>query len=213
MQIRWLGHACFEFALEGDKIVTDPHDGKSIGLKPPVTDANIVLVSHDHYDHNAVSVVRGTHIDLKSGTGVNHISSQKIIGYPAFHDEEKGSLRGLDTIYQFESEGIRICHVGDLGDFPEPDVIDAIRGVDLLFVPVGEVYTMPIPKMKKFIEMVNPKITVPMHYKVKGLNFQLEPVTKFLKTIDPSTVTYVGNEVSVTRDDLDDASGYWVFDL
>ena len=94
MQVRWHGHSCFEFSDGNVTVVTDPHDGKSIGIKPPRVSADVVLMSHDHYDHNAARVVGGNHKDHMFHNGRFESKGMVFHGYPSFHDEEAGKLRG-----------------------------------------------------------------------------------------------------------------------
>ena len=213
MRIRWHGHACFEFSNGNTTIVIDPHDGRSLGIRPPVASANTVLMTHDHYDHNASRVIKGEHKDLKFAYGLNELHGGiKVNGYESWHDHNEGAERGANTIYRFEMEGITLCHCGDLGCIPPKEVIDAIKGVDFLFIPVGEVYTMEIPEVKEFIELVNPRIVVPMHFMVGGLSFRLSSLDKFLDIIPNESIDFIGNELEITSADLPDNKECWVFD-
>jgi len=213
MRIRWHGHACFEFSNGDTTIVIDPHDGRSLGIRPPVASANTVLMTHDHYDHNASRVIKGEHKDLKFAYGDNVVHGNiKVTGYKSWHDKSEGSERGANTIYKFEMEGITLCHCGDLGCIPTDDVLEAIKGVDFLFVPVGEVYTMEVPEIKTLIELINPRIIVPMHYMVGGLSFRLSPLDKFLDIIPVNATDFIGNELEITKADLPEDKECWVFD-
>jgi L-ascorbate metabolism protein UlaG (beta-lactamase superfamily) len=212
MRIKWHGHACFEFIDGGNAIIVDPHDGKSIGLKPPVSKANIVLISHDHFDHNAKKVVKNKNTVLLAESGRHTINGIGIEGFSTFHDECNGSDRGTNTIYKFTMDGITICHCGDLGDIPSEEVLKALKNVDIIFVPTGEIYTIPIPKVMKFLEMIEPKIMVPMHYMVGGLRLHLKAVDAFLENVSRETVLNVGNEVELFSDEINDFKGVWVFE-
>ena len=212
MLVRWHGHACFEFSNGDTTIVIDPHDGRSLGIRAPAATANLVLMTHDHYDHNASRVIKGDHKDVKFLDGPMTFNDIEITGFPTWHDYSNGSERGGNTIYKFEMEGISIAHCGDLGCIPSNDVISAIKGVDFLFIPVGEVYTMLLPDVKKLIEMVNPLIIAPMHYMVGGLSFRLTPLDKFLDLIPADAVDFVGNEIDVVESELPDNKECWVFD-
>lgn len=212
MQIIWHGHSCFEFINSNVSVLIDPHDGKSIGIKPPVSKAGIVLVSHDHFDHNALRVVRGNHKDVVSYIGRVNIEGIDITGYPSFHDDENGALRGKNTIYRFMMDDISICHCGDLGDIPSDDVISEIKGVDMMFIPVGEVNTISLSKLDLFLKMVDPKIVIPMHYRVGGLTIPLKTLDDFIADIPEEMLVYVGNEVDLTMDDIPDFMGFWIFD-
>ena len=213
MRIRWYGHACFEFSNGETTIIIDPHDGRSIGLRPPSATANTVLMTHDHYDHNASRVIKGEHQDLKFFDGETQVHGGIVVrGYKTWHDYSEGSERGPNCIYKFTMDDITLCHCGDLGCIPSDDIVEQIKGVDFLFLPVGEVYTMELNDVKKFIEMVNPRIVVPMHYMVGGLSFRLTSLDKFLDMIPDNAVDFIGNETDIIKSDLPDNKECWVFD-
>ena len=115
-------------------------------------------------------------------------------------------------MYRFTIEGITICHCGDLGALPSNKTINAIKGVDFLFVPVGGVYTMELPEVRKFIEAVNPRIIVPMHYRTGGLTIPVADIDGFLDMIPQDFVEYVGNSVDITKEELPELKECWVFD-
>jgi L-ascorbate metabolism protein UlaG (beta-lactamase superfamily) len=212
MRIKWHGHSCFEVIGSENSVIMDPHDGKSIGIKPPISNAGIVLISHSHFDHNAVRIIRNDHALLYGETGRHEIKGITFEGLPSFHDDSNGSVRGLNTIYKFTMDGITICHCGDLGDIPSDEVVEAMRNTDIIFVPTGEVYTLPIPKLKSFLRTVAPKVVVPMHYRVGGLTIPLKTLDEFLENVSPDAILYVGNEVELSSDDISEFTGIWVFD-
>ncbi|MCL2148744.1 MAG: MBL fold metallo-hydrolase [Methanomassiliicoccaceae archaeon] len=212
MRVKWHGHSCFEFISQGVSVIVDPHDGKSIGIKPPVSKAGIVLISHDHFDHNAQRAVKGEHAVLAAETGTKEVGGLTVECLPSFHDDKGGALRGANTIHKFAMEGITVCHCGDLGDVPSDEVVGAMRGVDILFVPTGEVYTLPIPRLRELIAAVDPKVVVPMHYRVGGLTIPLKTLDDFLEGVPEDTIVHVGNEVELSSDDIQEFSGVWVFD-
>ncbi|MDR0508951.1 MAG: MBL fold metallo-hydrolase [Candidatus Methanoplasma sp.] len=211
MRIRWHGHSCFEFFGVENSVLADPHDGKSIGIKPPISSADIVLISHDHFDHNALRIIKSEHTALFAANGKHKVKGIEFEGLPSFHDEKNGTVRGMNTIYKFTMDGISVCHCGDLGDIPSEDVIKALRNVDIIFVPVGEVYTFSIQKVKEFLNLVGPKIIVPMHYRVGGLTIPLKTLDEFLDGVPRENILYVGNEVELSSDDISEFSGIWVF--
>lgn len=212
MIVRWHGHSCFEFQDSQRTVVIDPHDGRSIGIKAPNATADIVLMTHNHYDHNAARVIKGDHTDVMARNGLFDVKGFQAEGIPTFHDDSGGTLRGLNTMYLFEMEGMSFCHCGDLGCIPDEEALSKIRGVDFLFVPVGEVFTMPLPEVKRFIELVNPNITVPMHYRVGGLSIPVTPLDPFLEMIPEEAVDYIGNEVDFSEEDIGEVKECWVFD-
>ena len=115
MEILPLGHASFKLRGKQATVVTDPYDGTQMSVKfPKHVEADIVTVSHDHYDHNAVSLVGGAPFIIR-GPGEYEIKGVSIIGIATYHDEEEGNARGRNTIYRIEIDGVKIGHAGYLG--------------------------------------------------------------------------------------------------
>lgn len=212
MIVRWHGHSCFEFRDSDLTVVVDPHDGRSIGIKAPTASADVVLMTHNHYDHNASRMIKGNHVDVMAREGLFNVKGLDVEGIPTFHDDCEGAMRGSNMMYKFTMDDISVCHCGDLGCIPDEDALSRIKGIDFLFIPVGEVFTMPLPEVKRFIELVNPTITVPMHYRVGGLSLPITPLDQFIDMIPEEAVDYIGNEVDVSRDDLGENKECWVFD-
>lgn len=209
MKIVWHGHSCFEIR-DGITVVTDPHDGKSIGIKPPVVKADVVLVSHDHFDHNCIRIVKGDpRIITECGETV--IDDLKIRGVPSFHDREEGSKRGKNTIFCFEMDGIKFCHCGDLGHLLTEKQAEAIGPVDILFIPVGGVFTIDSNDAKKVIETIKPSVVIPMHYHVGGLSISVDSIDSFLDGLSEEDVLGVGNEIDFNKEDMSQKTEYWVF--
>lgn len=212
MRIRWHGHACFEFGDSDRTVVIDPHDGRSIGIKPPSASADIVLMTHNHYDHNAVRAIRGKHTDIMAKNGLFDVKGLTVQGLSTCHDYSGGTELGMNTMYLFEMDGMTVCHCGDLGCIPDEDVISRIRGVDFLLIPTGEVCTMCMDDVRHFIELVNPNIIIPMSYRVGGLTLPLSTIDDFLQMIPEDAVDYIGNEIDVFREDVGDIKECWIFD-
>ncbi len=211
MRVVTHGHSCFEYSNSKLTVVIDPHDGKSIGIKAPTASADVVLMTHPHYDHSAARVIRGNHTDVMSRNGEFDVKGLHVTGIPTFHDSHGGEERGDNTMYLFEMDGISICHCGDLGAIPSDDALRLIKGVDMLFVPVGEVMTMPLDQVRRFIELVNPRIIVPMHYRIGGLSLPLSPLDDFLAMIPDEAVEYMGSEVDLLPEDFSDNKECWIF--
>jgi len=209
MHIRWHGHSCFEIA-DTVTIVTDPHDGKSLGIMPPSASADIVLISHDHFDHNSFKTIRGSHKDVFAFVGEFEFNGSKFVGLGTDHDEVNGMKRGKNVMYVTKVDNISICHCGDLGNLPDDDVIEKIKGIDILMVPVGGVYTIENRNLVKFIEKVSPRVIIPMHYRVGGLSIPLNSIDQFLDSVDYET-EHVGNEIDLSSDELPSETTIWVF--
>lgn len=180
MHLYWYGQSCFKIQTDSTIIFTDPYS-KEVGLTPPRTKANIITVSHKHEDHNNITAVADENTLVIATPGEYESKGVEITGLSSFHDSEEGKKSGANIIFVFEAEGIRVCHLGDLGHALSNEQLEKINGVDILLLPVGEVYTFSIKEAIKTISEVEPKIVIPMHYKIKGLKYKLSEVDKFCK--------------------------------
>ncbi|GAE88704.1 MBL fold metallo-hydrolase [Acetivibrio straminisolvens] len=179
MKIKWLGHSCFLLTSEkGTRVVTDPFDN-TVGYKVEEIEAEIVSTSHDHFDHNYVSMVTGNAKHVK-GAGKINIDGIEITGVASFHDECQGAKRGKNDIFKFRIDGINVCHLGDLGHVLNDNQIREIGNVDVLLIPVGGVYTIDYKEAIEVINLIKPSIIIPMHYKTPALKFEVDGVENFL---------------------------------
>lgn len=202
MKIRWLGHSCFLLeANDGTKIVTDPFDG-SVGYKIPMVEADIVTVSHEHYDHNYVEGIQGEPEVIRSA-GECAIDSINIKGVPAFHDEAKGAKRGPNIIFVFEIDGLRICHLGDLGHLLSKSQLEEIGDIDVLLIPIGGTFTVNAEGALAVIDQISPKIVIPMHYKTPAVSMPIDPVDKFVEKIG-NAERIDSNTIEITPETLGD---------
>ncbi len=185
----------------GDKIIiiTDPFT-KDYGLIPPRAGADIVLISHDHNDHNNVKAIAGEPFIIE-GPGEYDVKGVFVKGVYSYHDTSKGAERGINTIYVIEAEGMKICHLGDFGEAElSNNQLDKIGEVDILIVPVGGVYTINGTEAVKIINQIEPKIVIPMHYKIPKLTLKLNSVDKFLEEIGEEKEKL--EELSIQKKDL-----------
>lgn len=192
MHIIWHGQACFQILTSRQKgeqtsIIIDPFS-EEIGFRFPSISADIVLVTHEHFDHNNKKAVDGNPF-LIEGPGEYEIKDIFIQGIHSWHDNVEGKERGKNTIYTIEAEEMRLCHLGDFGQ-PElsEEQLDQIGAVDLLFVPVGGVYTIDGARAQKIVQQLEPRIVIPMHYAILKLKVRLEGPEKFLKAMGIRTV-------------------------
>ncbi|SKA76218.1 L-ascorbate metabolism protein UlaG, beta-lactamase superfamily [Caloramator quimbayensis] len=180
MRIKWLGHACFKITMNnGVRILTDPFDD-NVGYKIPSVEADIVTISHNHYDHNFTDCIKGN-FEVVDKVGNFYIKDIVINGIHTYHDEVSGAKRGNNTVYVFEHEGIRLCHLGDLGHVLSDEQIKMLGKIDILLIPVGGVYTINADEALHLVEKISPKVVIPMHYKTPVLKFNLDDAEKFLK--------------------------------
>lgn len=212
MKVRWHGHACFEVIGQA-KVLDDPHDGKSIGIKAPKASHDVALLSHDHFDHNAVGVLGGKPIVVKT-PGERTEKGIKITGVETCHDDLGGAKRGKNIAYAYEIEGVRFAHLGDLGHVLTDEQAVKLGRVDVLFVPVGGVFTVDAAKALQVVEKLKPRVIVPMHYRYGGLTLGIASVTDFTKKL-PKTmkVREVGSEIEFASEDLPEKQECWVFTL
>ena len=183
MKIVWLGHSSFKVILQSGKVIVfDPYDD-TYGYKTKPLKADLVLSSHDHHDHNCVTNITGDY-EFISSPGDYTFGDIKIRGYETFHDQCGGKARGLNTVFRVSAEGITLVHLGDLGEVPHIDFLKSIGRVDVLFLPVGGVYTISAVEALNVMDSVSPNIIVPMHYLTQDVNLRLDPLSKFLETIE-----------------------------
>jgi len=210
--IKWLGHSSFLIALDDAvKIVTDPFDSR-VGYPAPDESAKICVISHDHFDHNCVSVVKGNP-EVVKGTGEKEAKGIKFKCVGSFQDDTEGSQRGENTIWVFELGGIKFAHVGDLGIALDDSQTKQIGAVDILFVPTGGFYTIDAATASKVAATLNARVVIPMHYKTAflGDNFPLSGVDEFLK--GKENVVKVGsNSVSFTKENLPEKTTVYVLE-
>jgi L-ascorbate metabolism protein UlaG (beta-lactamase superfamily) len=178
MEITWLGHSCFLIRGKEKTIITDPYH-PDLGYRLGEPEADIVTLSHFHPGHNYIEGVANEPKLIKS-PGEYEIGGIFITGVATFHDNRKGDLRGKNTIYIIETDGITLCHLGDLGHPLAAYLIEEIGDIDILFLPVGEVSTMPIDTAVEIVRQLEPPIVIPMHYKTEAFTGDLSPVDKFL---------------------------------
>jgi len=205
MNITWHGQSLFQIIASPQKgslvkMVIDPYD-KELGLRMPKLEADIVLATHDHHDHNNIKDVSGSPFVIES-PGEYDVKNVFVQGITSYHDENQGKDRGRNTIYAIETENIRICHLGDLGQKElTEDQVEAIGNVDILMMPVGGTYTISGQQAIKIMSQLEPSITIPMHYALPGLKLKLAPVNDFLKALGVKSVEPV-KKLSVKKKDI-----------
>ena len=204
MKAKWLGHSSvYLTSTDGLRVITDPYTSGAIGLDyaPIDLEADVVTISHNHADHNNVSAVRGNPEVVKSG-GTYNFRGVEFIGIECYHDEVSGSQRGNNTIYCFIIDGVRICHLGDLGHPLETKRESEIGSVDLLFVPVGGNFTIDARIAADICHKLNPKLVIPMHYRNdRCLNFLVSGVEDFLSLME-RVRREDASEIEISKDSL-----------
>jgi L-ascorbate metabolism protein UlaG (beta-lactamase superfamily) len=191
MRVRWFGQSAF--LLVGQKTVfIDPFgDMSGAGARgfqfeyPAIegVTADLVLVTHEHGDHNGVDVVGGSPVVLRSTAGRLDSPLGEVVAIASEHDDVAGIVRGPNTIFCFSLDGLRVCHLGDFGQPAlRPEQREAIGTVDVLFVPVGGGPTIGGVAAAELVRALAPRLVVPMHYRTAAVNF-LEPPDEFLEAL------------------------------
>jgi len=200
MKLKWLAHSSFLITAEdGTRIITDPYTTGE-GFKHGEIDesADIVTVSHEHGDHSNSAAVKGNPQVVKDSAEVKGISIKAI---RTTHDDKGGSERGKNNIYCFQVDGIRVCHMGDLGHLLTDNQVVEVGKVHVLLIPVGGFFTIDAKTAGMVAEQVRARVIIPMHYKTDKMNLPISDVEGFLK--DKDNITRLDtSEVAFTRAEL-----------
>ena len=182
MRIKWFGQSCFLLASgAGVGVLMDPFKADShLSYAQVRQPADIVTVSHEHFDHNYLADIPGKHEVLKGGVD-KIISGISIKGINAFHDDTMGKERGVNTVFCVNMDGINICHLGDLGHRLSSSEIAAVGKIDILLVPIGGVFTIDCEVAAKVCQDINPHVVIPMHYKTDRCQFLQWTADDFIK--------------------------------
>lgn len=185
MKIKWYGHAAFLITSDqGIKIIIDPYEpgafGGQLSYGKIRDQADIVITSHDHADHNYTKDLPGAPQIVK-GSGSKTVKGISMKGISTYHDPSKGSERGANTIFTLKMDNIQLCHLGDLGHLLSDKELLEIGPVDILLIPVGGFFTIDPKEATRVAEQIKPKILIPMHFKTEKCGFPIAPVEDFLK--------------------------------
>jgi len=237
-KVTWYGQAFIAVeAGDGKRMVVDPFDQSFLKYPlPKGLTADVLLVTHEHGDHNNVGLIEGTPFILRSEKGVGTFTKNGItvVGTATFHDDKQGKQRGKNTVYTFTVDGIKFCHLGDLGHTlspaqaksigkvdttdglrfpPTPEEVKKSQAVDVLFVPVGGFYTLDPSKVGQVINALSPRIVVPMHYKTSYTpDLPIQGPEVFLK--NEKNVKKLGSaSFELTKDTLPKDREVWVLEI
>lgn len=192
MRVEWFGQSAFSLQTGGTTVMIDPFDDLS-GLKdrgivfdyPPIdVTAQLLLITHEHADHNGVGAVSGDPVILRSTAGRLESPIGEIVAIASEHDDQAGTARGPNTIFVFELDGLRVCHFGDFGQATlREEQATAVGSVDLLIVPVGGGPTLDAAGAGELVKRLAPRWVVPMHYRTPRIGF-LETADVFLEAFE-----------------------------
>lgn len=200
MKIEYYGHSCFKITLSsGVSILTDPFEGIGYEL-PENLQADILCVSHDHFDHANTAAVQAKY--LIEDKGSYSVGGVKITAVERDHDEKNGELRGKNLVFVFETDELTFCHMGDIGEPASGAWLDKLPRIDLLMIPVGGNYTIDALDAVKYVEKIKPAVVIPMHYKTSDCNIDIAGVDAFLIAAELYEIDDVIGETEVKKEDI-----------
>lgn len=216
--VRWYGQSFFTLTSSSNVVVAiDPFDGTFVNYPiPHRVKTDILLVTHEHKDHNNVAIIPGDPLLLKSERGVNvkeEKNGVKVRGIGAYHDDNKGADRGRNTMYTIEMDGVRFCHVGDLGQTSLTDEQLARMGaVDVLFLPTGGHFTTEPKDLRKLVDQIKPRLIVAMHFKsAYTRDLPLVRVDEFVKlNKDLPAKPLDSTEFTISKEQLPEKPEVWI---
>ena len=197
MHIYWHGQNCFKIVSKDVTLITDPF-GTELGIKPPRTGANIVTLSCQ--DYNAGGIKNDPLIF--DTPGEYEAKGVLLRGFWSYRDKEQGKKLGVNNIFTMEVEGLRLCHLGDIGHALDDKLENKIDGVDILFVPVGNSDVIDSKKAVEIVKQIEPSLVIPMHFKLPGLKPKLKDAQDFLREMGFES-TKPENKLLIKKKDLD----------
>ncbi len=205
MKIKWYGQSAFLIVTEkGVRIIIDPYQsgafGGEIAYGPIQDEADIVLTSHEHADHNYTGDIRGKFLQIRK-PGQYSERGVAIRAVPVFHDKVKGKERGENLIFVLSSDNITLAHLGDLGHTLDQNTLQTIGKIEVLCIPVGGFFTINSAEATQVMDDIAPLITIPMHFSTEKIKLPIQPVNGFIEGKN-NVVQNNASEFLVTRDTL-----------
>ena len=208
-KVTFFGHSMFEIESEkGLRIGMDPFDENVKSVLPDIA-ADIVTVSHSHYDHSNTSLFKGNP-EIINESGNYNRKDVSITGYNSFHDNNFGSQRGKNIIFEIKIDGMIFVHLGDFGSFGDYATMGLISNMDILFIPVGGVFTINYTGALELIEKLNPKIAVPMHFKEKDTKVGVNDINNFKSALKHYNVKEPGSSFEIIKEELPSKTEIWI---
>jgi len=213
MRVKWLGHAAFLLSWpDGTRIITDPYlpgcFGNTLRYGPIDLACDAATESHNHEDHAGAHELPGGPKVVR-GRGRHTVKSVTVTGHQTAHDDAQGAKRGRNLVFVFQSDGVKLCHLGDLGETLPRPVAAEIGQVDVLLAPVGGFFTIDATEAHRISAELRARITIPMHYKTDKCTFTIDPLDRFIA--GRADVRRTGlSEVEITREKLPRSHEIWV---
>ncbi|OPH57796.1 MBL fold metallo-hydrolase [Paenibacillus ferrarius] len=209
MQIKWFGHSSFLLTSEaGTRVLIDPYY-KFLGYRMPVPiESDIVVVTHDHGDHNKIKAASGDYLLVNEPKA--YVRGDVIIsGFKTFHDKVNGQKRGPNIIFRFHMDGLTVCHCGDLGHLLTEEQVQQIGKVDILIVPVGGRMTLDGAEAAQVMHQLQATVAIPMHYSTKALGILgrivFDRADKFINAVGQKSTEV--NTLEVSKENLSRYAG------
>ena len=208
LHLTWLGHAAFLLtSAGGTRVLLDPYRAPDAGAYAPIdVPADVVMVSHlnpkyhSHWEAASGNPVRLNGLDFADDPAGADAHG---INFRAFQVWEAPDRKTPVSMLYFEMDGITVCHSGDLGDALSPEEAAPLAGIDVFLAVAGGPPTVSLPDMKAAIDLLQPKIVIPMHYQNGKVNLPLQPIGDFLALFDPSQILrHDSSTLSVCAADL-----------
>lgn len=191
--IRWLGHACFRLSAEGYSIVLDPYEDERVpGVGRVRVEADAVLCSHGHGDHNYVQAVT-----LRKSDAENPFS---LAEFTCPHDDKNGELRGMNTVRIFTLGDVRVVHFGDIGCMPTDEQLELIGRPDAVMIPVGGHYTIDAVEACALADRVGARVVIPMHYRTADFGYAEIGLLDAFTALRDDCVFYDGDTIEIDAD-------------
>ena len=205
MRIRWYGQSTF--ALTGAvRVAIDPFGDMSAAAAHGVhfdypaiegLEADLLLITHEHGDHNGAEAVGGDPVTIRSTAGTFDSPAGEVVGVASEHDAVAGTQRGPNAIFRFSLDGLRVCHLGDFGQPSlRPEQRSALGEVDVLFVPAGGGPTVGGEAAAQVVRDLSPRLVIPMHYRTPAIDF-LDPPDAFLEALGAPAEHVESSEIEV----------------
>ncbi len=208
LEIAWFGQSMFLISGGGVRVVCDPASPQTGYSYKPV-EADLVLISHEHFDHNYLSGIVGNPETI-STSGNHSFRDIKITGLTSFHDANGGRERGTNTLYVWNQAGFRIAHLGDLGEYPSGEIVEKLSGLDIVMMPVGGVFTIDGGQAARLAGEIKPKILIPMHYWTPSCKIPLEKLEEFTGKAPFPVRNIEDRPLGITAELMPESSEIWI---
>ncbi len=208
IRVSWFGQAMFLVEGGGTAVVVDPAPPETGYVYSPVR-ADVVLVTHSHFDHSYLEGVVGSPVVVDGG-GARTVGAIEVRGYDTWHDTAGGEERGPNIAYVWKQGGLKLGHLGDLGHAPRGETLEALRGLDVLMVPVGGVFTIDAAEAAALVEQLKPRVALPMHFGTPDCTIPVRPVDDFKDAYAGKVLEVTERPVEMTAGSLPSGTEVWV---